>query len=91
MWYCDGSWSCRYTAGPSWSGQKAMTSPGLASALIAAATAFAWVRCVVTFWADETSPAATASATTMTRAFGLSSVVVPRATSSRKGRKTTAA
>ena len=65
MSYCDGSSSCRYTDGPSWSGQKAMTSPGLACALMAAATALAWVRCVVTFWADETSPAATASATTI--------------------------
>ena len=52
-------------------------SPGLACALMAAATAFACVRCVVTFWADETMPATTASPTTMTRATGFSSVVVP--------------
>ena len=36
-------------------------SPGLACVLSAAATAPAWVRCVVTFWADDTSPATTAS------------------------------
>ena len=66
-------------------------SPGLACALMAAATASAWVRWVVTFWADETSPATTASPTTTTRTLGLSSVVVPSATRRRKGRKTTAA
>ena len=68
-----------------------MTSPGLACALIAAATALACVRWVVTFCADETSPATAASPTTMTRAFGLSSVIVPVPTSKRKGRNTTAA
>ena len=66
-------------------------SPGLASALMAAATLFAWVRCVVTFWAEDTRPATTASPTTTTRTFGLSSVVVPSATRRRKGRNTTAA
>ena len=89
--YCDGSLIWRFTAGPSWSGQKAMTSPGLACALMAAATALAWVRCVVTFCALEMSPATTARPTMITRALGLSSVVVPRATRRRKGRNTTAA
>ena len=36
-------------------------SPGFAMVLSTAATSLAWVRCVVTFWADDTSPATTAS------------------------------
>ena len=91
MSYCEGLPICRYTEGPSWSGQKAMMSPGLACALMAAATSLACVRCVVTFWADDTSPATTANPTITTRTLGLSSVTVPSATRRRKGRNTTAA